>query len=597
MDDSCAVCAETLEWVAYGACGHRDVCSNCVARLRFICNNRRCCICKTESDVIFVTKSLGDYTSLVNDFSVLPYDVREGRMGSYWYHEDTQAFFDDVDHYEMIKAMCKLSCTVCDKMEDRSNDGMKRRVQFRNIDQLKNHLIHRHRRAMCSLCLAGRKVFICEQKLYTRAQLNQHINTGNSEVDGTESERGGFMGHPKCVFCNTPFYGESELYSHMSIEHYTCHICQRRHPGHNKYYKNYDDLEIHFRLDHYLCEDEVCLAKKFIVFKSVADLKRHNTSEHGGRMFRARCNTALQIPTSSQHHRNNEDNRYGRGRTVRRQPSDNDYQLSMAIEASLRTANVPSASSTVLVVSAHGDTNDVHPFESLSTTDPESSSRYLQALGAGSRGAPFQASSFPPLPMVPSTSRQKSKQGSEDNTKQAHLPCQKNKNEKSFSLVQALAMQASSSSSQITKTTNIAAVASPVTGKGVAELSYTSSSHAQVQTQSTTADILTESGSGMSSGNVSMISHSSSAPNHANGGNPESEPLVSGFPPVCGAQRHKHSSSSRVLRIVEETFGLAHLFQKQTQLTDAYNANLESNVLQLKGGADGSVKLTYNNVF
>ncbi|PWA53140.1 zinc finger protein [Artemisia annua] len=25
MDDSCAVCAESLEWVAYGSCGHKDV--------------------------------------------------------------------------------------------------------------------------------------------------------------------------------------------------------------------------------------------------------------------------------------------------------------------------------------------------------------------------------------------------------------------------------------------------------------------------------------------------------------------------------------------------------------------------------------------
>ncbi|KAK9266707.1 hypothetical protein L1049_007360 [Liquidambar formosana] len=56
MDDSCAVCAETLEWVAYGPCGHRDVCSTCVVRLRFICDDRRCCICKTESNVVFVTK-------------------------------------------------------------------------------------------------------------------------------------------------------------------------------------------------------------------------------------------------------------------------------------------------------------------------------------------------------------------------------------------------------------------------------------------------------------------------------------------------------------------------------------------------------------
>ncbi|CAN1762603.1 E3 ubiquitin-protein ligase hel2 [Linum perenne] len=219
MDDSCAVCADTLEWVSYGACGHRDVCSTCVARLRFIIQDRRCCICKTESDVVFVTKALGDYTRMINDFSVLPSEPREGRVGSYWYHEDTQAFFDDAEHYKMVKAMCRLSCSVCDKAEGRS--------KFRNIEHLKGHLFHKHKLVMCSLCLEGRKVFICEQKLYTRSQLSQHIITGDSEVDGSESERGGFMGHPMCEFCKTPFYGENELYSHMSRDHYTCHICQR----------------------------------------------------------------------------------------------------------------------------------------------------------------------------------------------------------------------------------------------------------------------------------------------------------------------------------------------------------------------------------
>jgi len=158
MDDSCAVCAETLEWVAYGPCGHREVCSTCVARLRFICDDRRCCICKSESDSVFVTKALGDYTRIINDFSVLPSEIREGRVGSYWYHEDTQSFFDDLDHYKMIKAMCRLSCSVCDQMEENPNDGSKRRARFRNIDQLKGHLFHQHRLLMCSLCLEGRKV-------------------------------------------------------------------------------------------------------------------------------------------------------------------------------------------------------------------------------------------------------------------------------------------------------------------------------------------------------------------------------------------------------------------------------------------------------
>ncbi|XP_022757749.1 E3 ubiquitin-protein ligase ZNF598-like isoform X2 [Durio zibethinus] len=560
MDDSCAVCADNLEWVAYGSCGHRDVCSTCVARLRFICNDRRCCICKTESNVIFVTKALGDYTRMINDFSVLPSEVREGRVGSYWYHEDTQAFFDDVDHYRMIKAMCRLSCSVCDQMEEQSNDGVKRRGKFRNIEQLKGHLFHRHRLVMCSLCLEGRKVFICEQKLYTRAQLNQHISTGDSEVDGTESERGGFMGHPMCEFCKTPFYGDNELYSHMSTEHYTCHICQRQHPGQYEYYKNYNDLEIHFRRDHYLCEDEACLAKKFIVFQSEAELKRHNTIEHGGRMSRAQRSAALQIPTSFRYRRSNEDNRRGRGRTFRREPSDNDYQLSMAIEASLVTASDPPASSTMQVVSDHGDINDVdplvQPFELLSTTDSESSSRYLQALGGSSRGAPLQESSFPPLPIAPSTSQQKPKHSSEglpNNTMAAHLRRQKNWNTNVMSSTQAWPstsrrpMQAASSSSQVKPATNVAAVTSLGTSNGVAQLSYASSTHAQAQAQSwpTTADILIASGPRMSSGNSSRISHSSSSPNLADGG--FLEPPVSDFPPVSAAHRHKLSSSSQVL--------------------------------------------------
>ncbi|MBA0620751.1 hypothetical protein Godav_006436 [Gossypium davidsonii] len=586
MDDSCAVCADNLEWVSYGACGHRDVCSTCVSRLRFICNDRRCCICKTESNVIFVTKALGDYTRMINDFSVLPSDVREGRVGSYWYHEDTQAFFDDVDHYRMIKAMCRLSCSVCDKMDEQSNDGAKRRGKFRNIEQLKGHLFHKHRLVMCSLCLEGRK--------------------------------------------------------------------------------------IHFRRDHYLCEDEACLAKKFIVFQSEAELKRHNTIEHGGRMSRAQRSAALQIPTSFRYRRSNEENRRGRGRTFRREASDNDYQLSMAIEASLGMASDPPASSTAQAVSNHRDTNDidplVQPFESLSTTDAESSSRYLQALGTGSRGGPLQESSFPPLPVAPSTSQQKSQHSSglPNNTMAAHLRRQKNGNKNALSSAQAWPAtsrrtgQASSISSQVRPVANVAAVTSFGNGNGngnrVAQLGYASSTQAQAQAQTqaqaqaqarpTTADILMSSGSRTSSGSTSRISHSSSAPNLSDGG--YSEPSASGFPPVSAAQRHKQSSSSQVLTNAEDVrtankslvekmraaldydeekytafkevsgqyrqgligtdryldyvhqHGLSHLVlelarllpdvQKQKELIDTYNASLQSNGLQENGGgAQGSV--------
>lgn len=410
MDDSCAVCAETLEWVSYGACGHKDVCSTCVARLRFICDDRRCCICKTEAKIVFVTKALGDYTNMISDFSVFPSEPKEGRNGSYWYHEDTQAFFDDLDHYKMISAMCRLSCSVCDKMEGTAGDGVKRRARLRNIDQLKGHLFHQHKLLMCSLCLEGRKIFICEQKLYTRAQLNQHIHTGDSEVDGTESERGGFMGHPLCEFCRTPFYGDNELYSHMSTEHYTCHMCQRQHPGQYEYYKNYDDLEIHFRRDHFLCEDESCLGKKFVVFQSESELKRHNTLEHGGRMSRSQRSAALQIPTSFRYRRSSEQvNRRGRGQSFRRDNAEN--ELSMAIQASLETANADrrlhDTSSNRRAVSDQTVTDDddlIQPFESL-TTDSEPASRYLQAVSQISRNSQLEESSFPPLAGPPANSQ------------------------------------------------------------------------------------------------------------------------------------------------------------------------------------------------
>jgi len=106
-------------------------------------------------------QALGDYTRVINDFSSLPSEVREGKVGPYWYHEDMNAFFDDVDHYKMIKAMCRLSCSECDKMEEQQNDGS-RRQRFRNIGQLKGHLFHRHKLHMCSLCLEGRKVkYLC----------------------------------------------------------------------------------------------------------------------------------------------------------------------------------------------------------------------------------------------------------------------------------------------------------------------------------------------------------------------------------------------------------------------------------------------------
>ncbi|CAI9767796.1 unnamed protein product [Fraxinus pennsylvanica] len=600
MDDSCAVCAEVLEWVAYGECGHKDVCSTCVARLRFICDDRRCCICKTASNVVFVTKALGDYTNAISDFSVFPSEVKEGRVGKYWYHEDTQAFFDDSDHYKMIKAMCRLSCSVCDDNEGQTEDGTRRKPKFRNIEHLKSHLFHKHKLIMCSLCLEGRKVFICEQKLYTRAQLNQHIKTGDSEVDGTESERGGFMGHPMCEFCRTPFYGDNELYTHMSTEHYTCHICQRQNPGQFEYYKNYDDLEVHFRRDHFLCEDEACLAKKFTVFQSEPELKKHNALEHGGRMSRSQRSAALQIPISFRYRRSEQENRRGRGRMFHRDTSDS--ELSMAIQASLQTASSdgrfhvsPSSSNGV---TGHGDISDVEslipPLESLATTDAEPTSRYLQAVSQNARNSTLKESLFPPLSVAPGGSQRDSQPDNlPKNTMAARLRRQSNRKVDASSSAVAwpassrmparpattsnawpainTASGSASSSGQsklapaLAKSTinpharpaiNTASGSASISGQSKRATenravlsSYPSSAQAQPSSihDSSFAGSLSSS---RNSGNTGRISDSSSAPNLSQSGSFDSS--NSDFPPVSVAHTSQQPAGDQVVLKVED---------------------------------------------
>ncbi|CAA2979223.1 zinc finger 598 [Olea europaea subsp. europaea] len=592
MDDSCAVCAEVLEWVAYGECGHKDVCSTCVARLRFICDDRRCCICKTVSNIVFVTKALGEYTNAISDFSVFPSEVKEGRVGKYWYHEDTQAFFDDSDHYKMIKAMCRLSCSVCDNNEVQAEDGTRRKQKFRNIEHLKGHLFHKHKLIMCSLCLEGRKIFICEQKLYARAQLSQHIKTGDSEVDGTESERGGFMGHPMCEFCRTPFYGDNELYTHMSTEHYTCHICQRQNPGQFEYYKNYDDLDVHFRRDHFLCEDEACLAKKFIVFQSEPELKKHNALEHGGRMSRSQRSAALQIPISFRYRRSIEqENRRGRGRMFHRDTSGS--ELSMAIQASRQSSSH--------AVADHGDIIDVEslipPLESLAMTDAEPTSRYLQVVSQNARNSTLEESLFPPLSVAPGGGQQDSHPDNlPKNTMAAQLRRLSNRKVDASSSAVAwpapsrmparpattsnawpVISSASGSASSSGQSKPAQALAKPAinslawpainTASGSASISvqskhatedravpskYPSSAQARPSSihDSSFAVSLSSSRNG---GNRGRISHSTSAPNLSQSGSFDSS--NSDFPPVSVAHTSKHLASDQAVLKVEDVHG------------------------------------------
>ncbi|KAL2508571.1 RING/U-box superfamily protein [Forsythia ovata] len=141
--------------------------------------------------------------------------------------------------------------------------------------------------------------------------------------------------------------------------------------------------ETHFRRYHFLCEDEECLAKKFVVFLSEDELKRH-TWEHEYMC----CNAALEYSS---------DGPRRRGCSCQHHTSDD--ELSLATQASLETANA--APSSKGAAADHGEINndDTHfpPLESLAITDSVPSSRHFEALSQ---------ISFPRLPVVPCSSQQ-----------------------------------------------------------------------------------------------------------------------------------------------------------------------------------------------
>lgn len=129
------------------------------------------------------------------------------------------------------------------------------------------------------LCTRNKKVFTHEHELFTAAELRKHERTGDDQPAALNQT--GFRGHPECGFCRQRFYGSDELYVHCREKHERCHICDRQ-SSHRKqeYYIDYTALEKHFANDHFMCLEQECLDKKFVVFGSQMDLKGHQIEDH-----------------------------------------------------------------------------------------------------------------------------------------------------------------------------------------------------------------------------------------------------------------------------------------------------------------------------
>ena len=198
-------------------------------------------------------------------------------------------------------------------------------------------------------------MFVSEQLLYTRADLERHKRTGDTSGPLAES---GFRGHAHCRFCRRFFFGDNELFAHMQTGHEQCFLCRRARPDKYVYYRDYAELEgarsadptltlvlalqqpeasphvralpgvswhlvtcvhgavsstegavppvhpgwavpraDHYRHEHWMCGAPDC---KGVVFAAEHELRTHAAREHGDAMSRAERRQAMTIPITLQ---------------------------------------------------------------------------------------------------------------------------------------------------------------------------------------------------------------------------------------------------------------------------------------------------------
>eukprot|EP01038_Epipyxis_sp_PR26KG_P014322 gene14322-19211_t len=251
----CIICAYPIDgverMVGFGSCNHDNICSICYYRMRSIQKNLSCPNCKTELDVIICTDP-------VNPKRFHDYDNWGNSIGSdFIFDEKSRMYFAHVYHSSKIVPLNSIKCLICSATR-------------RDIKSLRGHLSNEHNLTLCGLCIDHKQSFFCEFKCYTQNDYDKHLRSGDSD---------GSKGHPQCLFCRQRYYDVSMLFHHLTKDHYSCFICERNGLKF-KYYNAYNELESHFRKSHFICEEKLCLDKRFIVFKNEIDLMSHQRQWH-----------------------------------------------------------------------------------------------------------------------------------------------------------------------------------------------------------------------------------------------------------------------------------------------------------------------------
>ncbi|XP_077475662.1 E3 ubiquitin-protein ligase ZNF598 [Stigmatopora argus] len=260
----CVLCCQDIDIFAFGKCDH-PVCYRCSTKMRVLCEQKYCAVCREELDKVVFVKS-------AQAFSSLPHH-------QFPCEKIHDIYFGDEKIYAQYRHLLLAQCPCCSEAK-----------VFSKFVELEQHMRKQHELFCCKLCTKHLKIFSHERKWYNRKELARHRAHG--DPDDTSHR-----GHPLCKFCDDRYLDNDELLKHLRKDHYFCHFCDA--DGSQEYYSDYQYLSEHFRESHYLCEEGLCANEQFThAFRTEIDYKAHKASEHSKSRAEARQNRHIDLQFS-----------------------------------------------------------------------------------------------------------------------------------------------------------------------------------------------------------------------------------------------------------------------------------------------------------
>lgn len=138
-NNTCVVCYKNVDIYSIGMCEH-PVCYECSTRMRVLCRQNECPICRQDLPKVVFTREIKPFHSLSGtNLLDTRYDI----------------YFSSLDIQEKFTELLANTCSIC-----------KEKMVFSSFNSLKDHMRQRHELHYCDLCVENLKVGLFEHAIF-----------------------------------------------------------------------------------------------------------------------------------------------------------------------------------------------------------------------------------------------------------------------------------------------------------------------------------------------------------------------------------------------------------------------------------------------